>query len=435
MGKKKFVIFVLLVFLTNLASALTEGVQKLVEFETQANAAAVRSTEPIQLPHVEIPLDFVGLDFADRLDPKIADSLIFTRNGQKYVRWILNPEDTKWGKNLLKYFSNKGIILNIKNYFIGYQTASRSYIAEDPRSGVQFSVKSSTNMTGGDWKDKKQPIGDASDARLMSDFLIEQNNKRPFENFIIMDEPAILKIDKIDQAVVIRDLGELKNPENKNYFLPGFSALHEDVGREIALKNGSDDPYAFWTENYIKVAGRALGELAARTGVQFDSPHSQNFLIELDHNFKPTGKLVLRDMSDLYLDSTFMKALGQEQNILKKFTQKENVHDYIDAGFGPLHGNSFPSWVGSLSWWRSKKRYSDWGTVFFNEFENTFEKVSGFKLATSKPKRGFNGLYFSSAYDLENKKGFENLYRMMRNEGFVNNYGGNMSCRFVLSGN
>ena len=246
-----------------------------MDYETKANAAGERSREMIPLQHVEIPIDMVGLDFASRLDAKIAASLVITKNGQKYARWILNPEDTKWNYELLEYFMKKGLDLKVHNYFHGYQTASRSYIAEDPNSGAQFSVKSSTNTIGGAWRDKKQPVGEAVDGRILSDFFMEQNAKLPFKNFTIMDEPAVLKLAEIDQAVVIRDLGGLKDVKSKFTYVPGFSVLHENVGREIALKNGSKDPYAFWTQHYVRVAGRALGELAARTGVQFDSPHSQ----------------------------------------------------------------------------------------------------------------------------------------------------------------
>jgi hypothetical protein len=117
--------------------ALTDGAMKLVHFETQANAAGKRSAVAVRLPHVEIPLAMVGLDFASRLDPRIAESLVFERNGEKFVRWILNPEDTRWGETLVKHFSeNMGINLVRQYYFLGYQTASRSYIAEDPNSGA-----------------------------------------------------------------------------------------------------------------------------------------------------------------------------------------------------------------------------------------------------------------------------------------------------------
>jgi hypothetical protein len=419
-------IFILLSFLIlQPAFALTASVQRLVEFETKSNAAARRSTEAIFLPHVEIPLEMVGTDFAFRIDPRIASSLIFEVGGKKYVRWILNPEDTKWGRALLKYFKSKGLKLPVKYYFIGYQTASRSYIAEDPNNGVQFSVKSSTNITGGNWRDKKQPIGEAIDGRLLSDFLMEQNKKRPFKNFIIMDEPAILMIQGLDQAVVIRDIGPIKDSDEMIY-LPGFSALFDKTGTEIALKNGSTNPYEFWTKNYIEVAGRALGELAARTGIQFDSPHSQNFLIEMDKNYKPTGRLVLRDMSDLYVDINFIKALdGDNSRILKNFNQKENILGYVAAGFGPLHGNRKPSWV-------NEARYASWGKVFFKNFENSFFATSGYDISLATSQRGQSGDYFNAAYLPAQNKNFKAYFDSMRANGVAPMGRGGVRCQSIL---
>ncbi len=400
-------------FFLNSTYALTPAVEKLVQYETHANGAGVRSSEAIMLPHVEIPLEMVGLDFAKRLDPRIVESLIIEKNGKEYVRWILNPEDTVWGKTLIAHFAAKGVALPVYYHFKGYQTASRSYIAEDPTTGVEFSVKSSTNVTGGAWRDKKQPVGEAIDGRLTSDFLFDQNKKRNFENFSIMDEPAILKINDIDQAVVIRDLGDLKEVKSNKIYVPGFSVLHEAIGKEIALKNGSTDPHAFWTENYIKVAGRALGELAARTGIQFDSPHSQNFLVELDKQYRPTGKLILRDMSDLYLDVTFLNSLlGKNNELVKEFTQTGNKHAYVSAGFGPLHGNVHPSWV-------NEAQYSQWKDVFFNEFEKTFESISGYNVNGLKVVRNQNRQYFQSTYDLSKIDDFKSFFSKMSKNGVV----------------
>lgn len=391
--------------------ALTPGAQRLVGYETRANAAGARSNKPIPMPHIEIPVEYVGINFAKRLDQKIAASLIFEKNGKYFVRWILNPEDTKWGKELVNHLSLLGLKVEIKNQFIGYQTASRSYIVEDPATGAMFSVKSSTNVTGGFWRDKKQPVGEARDSRLMSDFLYEQNKLRPFEYFKIMDEPAILKIDAVDQAVVIRDLVDLKSLDNNKIYLPGFSALHEEVGRDIAMANHSNDPYAFWTENYIKVAARALAELGARTGIQFDSPHSQNFLIELDSNYKPTGKLILRDMADLYLDATYIEKLkGPNSKLINNFSQKENIKSYTSAGFGPLHGNKKPSWV-------SEEQYTVWNDVFFDEYNKVLSRQLNIDFSS---KTGFqNGDYFSANYNLTKNKDVLELMEIVTKRGYL----------------
>jgi hypothetical protein len=418
---------VALSLISSTGQSLTDGARKLVHFETQANAAATRSEVAMRLPHLEIPVSMVGIDFANRLNSQIADSLIFEKYGEKYVRWILNPEDTVWGEAVINHFSSKGLSLTRKYYYIGYQTASRSYIAEDPITHSQFSVKSSTNITGGFWRDKKQPIGEAVDGRLLSDFLHEQNRRLPFKSFVVMDEPAIMSVSELDQAVVIRDIGSLNEIEGKVVYLPGFSALHETVGAKIALANGSGDPFAFWTEHYVKVAGKALGELAARTGIQFDSPHSQNFLIELNGQMRPTGRLVLRDMSDLYLDKSFVKAIqGRDSKLLQDFNQRENIKGEIVAGFGPLHGNKKPSWV-------NEAQYSTWQSIFFNQFEESFEAVSGYRLQDVGAKKYQSGDYFGANYDLSSNSKFKTLFQMLNADGYVRNLGGAVTCEKVFS--
>ncbi len=412
------------------ASALTPAAKALVDFETKSNAVVERSNQLFKMPHLDIPLEFVGIGFAQRLDPLIRNSLTFEKNGQKFIRWILNPEDTKWGQVVIDHFAKeKGITLEKKYYYNGYQTASRSYIVEDPISGALFSAKSSTNKTGGFWSNKKQPVGEAIDSRIMSDFLHDQNIKSPFKYFVFMDEPAIIAIQNIDQAVVIRDLGEVKKPDSKFIYLSGFSALHEETGKRIAMLNGAVNPYKFWTKHYIQAAGRGLGELAARTGLQFDSPHSQNFLIELDLNMKPTGRLILRDMADLYIDKHFFLALqGKDSPILKEFTQRGNILGHLAAGLGPLHGNVFPSWI-------SPQQYNSWTRDFFTEFEKTFKEISGHDLKVLSNKKYKNELYFSASYRLSKNKHFNSLFKQLNEKGYVSNEQSKINmCSSLLSG-
>lgn len=381
--------------LSHNAFALTDAVRALVNYETKSNAVSTRSNKVMDIPHLEIPLDMLEIDFAERFSDEYRKHLIFEKDGKKFVRWILNPEDTKWGPEVIRHFEEKGLSLEKKYYFKGYQTASRSYIVEDPKQEIQISVKSSTDTTGGHWADKKQPVGEAIDSRLNADFLHSVQEKLAFEHIVLMDEPAIMKIPAIDQAVVFRDLSEISRSNSGKIYVPGFSVLHEETGRRIAMKNGSADPYQFWTRHYVKPMGQALGELAARTGIQFDSPHSQNFLVELDSNFKPTGRIVMRDLADLYIYRKYMNVINPAATkYFSNFSQKDNVLNYIAAGFGPLHGNEAPSWVGDAG-------YDKWKDVFFREFETTFEKASGLPVGSFKTQRGTrNFRYFGNKYNI-----------------------------------
>ncbi|MNK08024.1 Ferric iron reductase FhuF-like transporter [compost metagenome] len=383
-------------FFIQMGHAVTPGAKTLIYHETKSNAVARRELEPRAMPHYEIPLRLLDIDFADRFPERIRQHLIFEHNGEKYARWIINPEDTLWFKEVAQHFRAQGIDLIKKYYFTGYQTASRSYIVEDPNKTIQFSVKSSTNKADGDWLKKKQPVGEAIDSRMNADILSFVQKKLQFEHAIILDEPAILKIPAIDQAVVIRDLHALNDSSSGRYYLPGFAALHETTGKKIALQNGSNNPLDFWTEHYIKATARAMAELAARTGIQFDSPHSQNFLIELDINMKPTGRIVLRDLADFYIYEKFMHALHPDaQTYLRNYSQRDRLIDYIHASFAPLHGNSNPTWVNDA-------QYTQWKEIYYSEFEKTFSKISNLPLATFKTTGSYQvAKYFKQRYTID----------------------------------
>lgn len=368
----------------------TKSVLQLVKWETRANGAGLRSEEKIALTHFEIPLTAVTADFAKSIDPKVYSSLVFERDQKKFVRWVINPEDTKWHLELAAYLKLNGIDTTPHQYFTGYLTSSRSLIVVDPATGATFSAKASTNNTGGIWKDKKQEFDDAIQARRSSDMVSDVQRKTKFNHMILLEEPGMLGIEGVDQAVLIRSLGDL--PKSETYFLPGFSALHDQTGREIALLNGSQDPAAFWNENYNKPLARAYAELSAHFGLTYDSPHSQNFLIELDQNMKPTGRIVFRDFVDGYAQQDFLMAANQEA-FLKSWDQNNITVGRLKVWVGVMHGNVYPSWLDDT-------KYKQWGEDFYVAYEKEFSALSGVDISAMKNiSLGQSGRYFKKSYD------------------------------------
>lgn len=369
----RFLFAILTLVISASTWALDPEVQVLVDFETQANAVSTRSSESIEVRHFEIPYKRVEKDIAkSRLPKELLASLLFERNGETYIRWVINPEDTKWHKEVSAWLKKEGIPVVIDTYFKGYQTASRSYILEDPSSGYQFSCKTSTNKTGGNWKDKKQTWVDGWQIRMVTDYIVEQFEMNKAEHLVLLDEPAVFGLKDIDQGMVIRTLADL--PKSKKYFLPGFSALHEVAGRYIAERNGSNDPVEFWNEHYNKPLARALAELFSKTGMIYDSPHSQNFLIELDADFRPTGRIALRDFGDMHLWKDFFAAKGR-LDIVNRW-EEGNIISGKDIWMtvGVLHGNTPPKWM-------TKNSYEKWISDFFLEYDKTLIKLAGLDLA------------------------------------------------------
>jgi hypothetical protein len=354
----------------------------LVYWETNKNAAASRSAKRVAIEHYEIPIELVRTDIAARIAPELRDALIFTKeDGSTYVRWLINPEDTHYFKVIEKYLVKNRIKPIRHTRFEAYQTASRSYVIVDPASGRRFafSAKSSTNVTGGHWTDKKLPFGEATEARRAADFVQAQNQSAPFRNIVVMDEPLMIGVPKLDQAVLVRVLGEL--PAGEVTYLPGFSALHEDLGLRIAFANGSDNPAVFWNEHYNKPLARALAELAARTGLTYDSPHSQNFLIEMV-GVVPTGRIVLRDFGDSYVLADFADT----------WCKSNVIRGALHVGIGTLHGNEMPAWI-------DEAIYRRWGHDFYATFESELAAQTGVseaELQAAKVSR--DGRYFSKDY-------------------------------------
>lgn len=399
---KSLFIFALLI-VTQISWAISKEMQDLVTLETKANAVATRNDTLVKLDHYEIPLRILEADVALRSNPNFVSALIFKKGGERYVRWIINPEDTKWYKEVEAFLVKNKVKPERRSYFEGYMTASRSYIVVDPKSGAEFSFKGSTDHTGGAWRDKHQSWDDGKQIRLMTDFVNSQLKNQPkLENIILLDEPIAFGIKEIDQGMIIRSYEGLTNSGKR--YIPGFSIMHEKAGRELALANGSTDPATYWNEHYNKPLARALAEFFALTGMTYDSPHSQNFLVELDANNKPTGKIVLRDFGDTFLSTEFFEAANRK-DILEKWEQKNLKKDKMAVGVGILHGNSAPSWMDIVNNTNSTNSYDKWGRDFFVEFEKEFARQTSVALTPAQRQPGRGGLYVSKGYSLTDGPG------------------------------
>ena len=363
------------------------NVKQLVDWETKGNGAGVRSNKKIQLQHYEIPLEAIEKDIRADLDPQVRESVIFKKEGKDYVRWLINPEDTKWHLELKNWLESKGLDSEPKTFSEGYYTASRSMIVVNPETGASMSLKVSTNNTGGNWKDKKQDWVDAKQIRKISDWVKSITEKMNAEHLVIQDEPFAVGIPDIDQAMIMRSLNDV--PSGKHYYLPGFSALHSEVGRHIAEINGEVDPAKFWGKHYAESMGHAVAEFTAMTGVTYDSPHSQNFLIELDEKMKPTGRIVLRDFGDSYIVKEFVENTHNHE--MAKIWESGNVHSKkLSLAVGILHGNQPPDWMTS-------EIYDQWSKSFFKVFENDFSNITGIDISALQSSR-FNMDYMYGYY-------------------------------------
>lgn len=364
---------------------ISDAAHKLVTWETKANAVANRSNEVIALEHFEIPLRLLKADYDDTLDQSIKDSLIFEKNGEKYMRWIINPEDTKWHLEVTQFLEKHKVDSTPRRFFDAYLTASRSMILVNPENGASFSLKVSTNKTGGHWTDKKQTWDDAKQIRKLDRWVSEVTANMKTDSMVIMNEPFVAGIEELDHGMVMRSLNDV--PKDEHFYIPGFSVLHEKEGARIAKLNGATNVADFWDKHYNQPLAKAMAEFIAYTGVWYDSPHSQNFLVELDKNMKPTGRIVLRDLGDSYILEDF--TANTKYSSIASIWEQDNVkRGVLNARVGLMHGNTPPSWL-------TKSEYQKYARNFFETFEKSFSEKTNIPLAELKstpmaPSYGFS---------------------------------------------
>lgn len=375
---------------------LPPTVAKFIEWELFDNAASSpksRGAIGFEMEHLEIPLKRVEAKWIDSIDADLLDSLVFDRGGEKYLRWIINPEDTAWTSQVEDYLREKRIPAKRHKRFKAYKTSSRSMVVYDPDTGAIFSAKVSTNRTGGAWQNKRLSASHARKSFLATEIAATVKNA-PGKSLKLLDEPAVFVLNELperefnppggkatirvtDQGMVVRDLKELAR--GGTFHLPAFSALSENAGYEIAKRNGAKSPRqvaAFWKKHFIEPLARANAEFSASSGLAFDSPHGQNFLIELDGKMRPTGKILFRDFQDSFANRGFWQESGRGDALgtwMDGFTKNNLV-----SGFGPLFAGE--SSFDRLPSWLSRSEYVDWAKGYHRAFEERFSELTGVPL-------------------------------------------------------
>ncbi|MBF0360498.1 MAG: hypothetical protein HQK49_05765 [Oligoflexia bacterium] len=367
----------------------------------------------------------IGDSYEWNLPKEVRDSLVVREehNGkmETFIRWPINPEDTKFHVQIKNLLKENGYPSQEYNFFNGYLTASRSIIVENPDNGAVFSIKVSTNKTGGDWQDKDLNEGEFLDSKFaqrLQDRIVK-SDAYELQHLKILPEPVGYMIkdkkSKIEQGFVVRTLGELATGEK--YYLPAFSVFHQDLGVKLAKMNGSNSPEVFWKDNLIKSLAKATAEFAAHTGMFLTSSHSQQYLVELDKNFKPTGKIVFRDIGDSKGFAPFY------ENPIEKFDKKHYNHlmydesdegvcvtDYIEANYAPLRSMAIPQWIPG-------KFNEVMASRFLKHFEREFSKITHIKLKELQNNSKIDidsdlTEYTSIVYNRQDTKGWKRFFEL-----------------------
>jgi hypothetical protein len=106
-------------------------------------------------------------------------------------------------------------------------------------------------------------------------------------NVVLLTDVASVVQTVGENGYLIRDLSPIANGEN--YFIPGsFLEMH---GRKHPLNR----------KRISEVLGRAYADLVLWTGLQLETPHGQNVLLEVAPDGDLTGRVAFRDLSDTFL--------------------------------------------------------------------------------------------------------------------------------------
>jgi hypothetical protein len=243
----------------------------------------LQSTNPVEMKMVTVPASQLQVQASPNIRPEILEQFF---SGDS-VLWPRHPFLTKAYDNTpftkLRTFVNWLVRLS----------ASRSVVK--PEDLISIKVGTDRIAPGQKPNTFKLDAGeDAETAVKMSQYIEEIDRSGPIRDSNIQILPEVLAVrdPKSGNGFVVRDLEKLNDG---HYYIPGFAIF--TIGKEIARIYGKDF-YQFWGKYYAESLGRSAATIMLRYGLHMGSMHGQNFLIQLDKNFLPTGNLVFRDTVD-----------------------------------------------------------------------------------------------------------------------------------------
>jgi hypothetical protein len=278
--------------------------EKWLEWETSRAFEAFEpefKVSPVKLSLV--PLKEVDVKRSARLPSELEST--FLRGDQ--VLWPKHPYNTV---EITPFFKAPELPEKIR----AWHTTSRSMVTTI--DGKVYGLKMPTNHPFG--PNRVEQINKAFPKESMLSSMrrteiIERIDARlgPDPDLILLKD-IFTVTDKITgHGFSIRDLRPLNDG---HYYFP--AQMLPTVGYDLAQKNGlsfGDFVKNFWA----RPLGKLQAKLLFRYGIEYNPINPQNFLIQLDRNLKPTGKLACRDLGDSFQVESISKALGLGSEVEK----------------------------------------------------------------------------------------------------------------------
>lgn len=341
--------------------SLDDAFKQWVKWEQTSNFERFRKPEePLSVGALAIDRKQMTIDKIENLDPQLTKEL---RLDQGQILWLQHPYNTS---PLVPFFDNTNHARSFTTYF----TASRSMLLDGFDRAYTLKMPSDhPHGPHGEFQPTKAKTKDDIVTGLVRTRHIDNVDQAIGKDpHLIIAREVLSVADRVTgQGFLVRDISFMKDGY---YYLPAFSLPY--VGRDIAHLHGKD-PNIFWQKHYAAALGRAKAKLLLRYGLQMETPNSQNILIQLDRNLLPTGRIVLRDMSDSFFVRPVAEALGYKKQMEHDLSIDYKAHEKLV----PFWENS--SWrmdeAGPLSF--SKEILDTWGVAHDIAYKQTIESTIG----------------------------------------------------------
>ncbi len=267
----------------------------------------IQPADPVAIPYRNVNIEDLDVRYSAGTPLAVKD---FIASSDSYVRWLLHPlntapmvpfyKDVPHGVELGYYSASRSMFVYIQNGLYSFKLPTNQPHANgelqpsksDQRNDVVLSLRRSEHV-----REVEREIGKSASLEVLTEILsvAAHHNGNGFS---------------------VRDLRPL---QDGNYYLPAFSLAF--FGNAIAKYHGQEFTQ-FWKSAYAEKVGEAKALLLLRFGLQMKTPNAQNWLIQLDRNLRPTGKIFVRDIAD----SSFVEFIAVELG----FSEKLNV-DHRDS--------------------------------------------------------------------------------------------------------
>lgn len=277
--------------------------------------------DPRYLTQVFVPKSWVNI-IKDGVVSDDWDRFLYDSKNPNFIRILIHPFDQITLDKVKAALKRAKIEYKKPDQFEipFYLTESRSLY---PTSVKEFKVPVSPRLSMssgfGKWKGLEQDVdmfgnhfgteyskmisSEQSEFAIQASRIIQKklDGSTNGDFFEIQPERMVVMVNSPDKKLnlgqTFRDISAMSTANLIG--IPSFVQQTYLGSQLLAYANGYDSVYDYLYHLEAKIRGRALAEFFVRTGFVHSSPHSQNFVLKADNNFRLNGVLSIRDLPDL----------------------------------------------------------------------------------------------------------------------------------------